>query len=450
MFRKLVALFSAIGLSFMFAVSGNIVPVCADTLDVESIEYNCPYDYYLISYNDHYNGSTNFYTGVALTFDEKPSRVCGYYLADGSSNAGWALYSDCKYSASFGLSNTGSSWSQWSGPPNTNDLGYYLGGGSSNITNMHALASNVIVFGTKSDCENYIKTGVINNPVYVPSTTKDITIEGSNNVPVKCDADTTYTVKIPKTITFGEDKSVDYTVSVTADLMADEAVSVTPDSSVVLSDTSGIKSNVTGIVTQTQTSFTTSGTTEGHISVDDISAGDWSGQLSFSIKLINALDVLEGVTLTHDNLATYGIGTDGDVVIPSIVVDSSTDKRYKVTQIGDSAFSECNNLVSVAIPDTVTRIGDYAFYRCDNLKSCRMSNSVTYIGSYAFDCDTLLESIALPSTIKEFGRGAFYQTKKCVFMYNGVTYATNQRGALESALRANGVNTSVDVFSIVY
>lgn len=66
MFKKFLALFSTIGLSFMFAVSGNIVPVRADTLDVESIEYNCPYDYYLISYNDHYNGSTNFYSGEAL------------------------------------------------------------------------------------------------------------------------------------------------------------------------------------------------------------------------------------------------------------------------------------------------------------------------------------------------------------------------------------------------
>lgn len=45
----------------------------------------------------------------------------------------------------------------------------------------------------------------------------------------------------------------------------------------------------------------------------------------------------------------------GALVIPS------TMNGKKVTCIGDSAFSECDSLTSVTIPDSVTSIGDGAF-----------------------------------------------------------------------------------------
>lgn len=50
----------------------------------------------------------------------------------------------------------------------------------------------------------------------------------------------------------------------------------------------------------------------------------------------------------------------GNVNIPETVeYDGST---YKVTSIGRSAFSECNDLTSVSIPSSVKTIGRYAFY----------------------------------------------------------------------------------------
>ena len=35
-----------------------------------------------------------------------------------------------------------------------------------------------------------------------------------------------------------------------------------------------------------------------------------------------------------------------------------------VTSLGNYAFYQCNNLVSVSLPSTITRIGDYTFYYC--------------------------------------------------------------------------------------
>ena len=56
----------------------------------------------------------------------------------------------------------------------------------------------------------------------------------------------------------------------------------------------------------------------------------------------------------------------------------------KVIRIGDYAFSDCTELTSVTIPDSVTDIRWRAFYNCVSLKSVTIPKSVTYIDSYAF------------------------------------------------------------------
>ncbi len=46
---------------------------------------------------------------------------------------------------------------------------------------------------------------------------------------------------------------------------------------------------------------------------------------------------------------------------------------YKTTYVGDDAFSYCENLTSITIPNTVTYIGDQAFC-CENLESITILN----------------------------------------------------------------------------
>ena len=58
----------------------------------------------------------------------------------------------------------------------------------------------------------------------------------------------------------------------------------------------------------------------------------------------------------------------------------------ELTEIGGYAFSDCNSLTSVTIPDSVTTIGNGAFYHCISLTSVTIPDSVTTIGDGVFCC----------------------------------------------------------------
>ncbi len=79
----------------------------------------------------------------------------------------------------------------------------------------------------------------------------------------------------------------------------------------------------------------------------------------------------------------------GDLIIPESI------DGVPVTSIGNWAFSLCNRLESVTIPDSVTNIGDWAFNRCISLASLNIPDSVKSIGNKAFESCRSLESITI-------------------------------------------------------
>ena len=78
-------------------------------------------------------------------------------------------------------------------------------------------------------------------------------------------------------------------------------------------------------------------------------------------------------------------------VLHSVTIPNS------VTEIGNSAFSGCENLTSVTIPNSVTEIGDWAFSYCYNLTSLTIPSSVKWIGKEAFSKCYKLSSVTLPA-----------------------------------------------------
>ena len=114
--------------------------------------------------------------------------------------------------------------------------------------------------------------------------------------------------------------------------------------------------------------------------------------------------------------------------ITSNVWDSESGKgvitfNANVTKIGYYAFSKCEKIKTITIPDSVTEIGDRAFFYCNSLTSITIPDSVTSIGNYTFyDC-TSLTSVIIPDSVTEIGEYAFYgcTSLTSVTIGNGVT-----------------------------
>ena len=112
---------------------------------------------------------------------------------------------------------------------------------------------------------------------------------------------------------------------------------------------------------------------------------------------------------------SYTVNGDGETcTITGVGTCTDTDLRiggsingYKVTSIGDYAFSDCTSLTNVTIGDSVTSIGDSAFYECDSLTSVTIPDSVTSIGDYAFDWCGSLTSVTIGNSVTSIGYGAF-------------------------------------------
>ncbi|MBR3289609.1 MAG: leucine-rich repeat domain-containing protein [Clostridia bacterium] len=112
-------------------------------------------------------------------------------------------------------------------------------------------------------------------------------------------------------------------------------------------------------------------------------------------------------TITDGIAAITGFqGEPTDVTIPAAVAGCP------VRAIAEKAFSECDSLTSVTVPDGVKLIGGSAFYACRALRRVTLPDTVGVISPYAFYyCDSL-ESITLPQGLTKISNYTFYACLK--------------------------------------
>lgn len=108
--------------------------------------------------------------------------------------------------------------------------------------------------------------------------------------------------------------------------------------------------------------------------------------------------------------------TSGTITIPETI------RGLTVTNIGYSAFHNCNSLTNINIPNSVTNIGNFAFEYCSKLTNITIPDAVTNIGSYAFEACYGLTSIYIPKSVIAIGSSAF---SYCTNMKNITVDAQN-------------------------
>ena len=113
--------------------------------------------------------------------------------------------------------------------------------------------------------------------------------------------------------------------------------------------------------------------------------------------------------------ANFKYETQGDAVtitgfdswVSGVLSIPATVEGKSVTSIGSEAFSWCQQLTSIAVPDSVTSIGKGAFSWCSSLRSVTIPDSVTSIGEDAFNGCESLSGITIPDSITSIGDNAF-------------------------------------------
>lgn len=137
------------------------------------------------------------------------------------------------------------------------------------------------------------------------------------------------------------------------------------------------------------------------------------------------------------------IGADQEIIIPAEINDRPVTQigdfafeDYDMTKlelprsirvIGEYAFTDCNCLEEIVIPDGLERIEDNAFYECKALTYVELPDSLQYLGYCSFGyCESLVE-LELPDNFTGF---AIEYKVKYAALESGAVYAEQEGDAI--------------------
>lgn len=89
---------------------------------------------------------------------------------------------------------------------------------------------------------------------------------------------------------------------------------------------------------------------------------------------------------------------------------ASAEIPVNVETIGEGAFANCTQMISITINAPLTKLPEYSFNNCTYLTSVTFPSSLKEIGTAAFDSCTHLSSIAIPAGLTSIGTSAFAGT----------------------------------------
>lgn len=122
-------------------------------------------------------------------------------------------------------------------------------------------------------------------------------------------------------------------------------------------------------------------------------------------------------------------------------------ERCKI--IGDNSFSNCDNIKSVIVPDSVTSIEGSVFQRCYNLESIKLPDTLSdRIHTWTFYMCTNLKSITIPNGIEVIDKEAFYGCSSLTNVIMPNTLKSIYFQAFSSCVSLTEINLSDSVTSL--
>lgn len=139
-----------------------------------------------------------------------------------------------------------------------------------------------------------------------------------------------------------------------------------------------------------------------------------------------------------DYILPEGDSYSGDVVIPTSVTYNG--ETYSVTRIGIRAFYNCQNLISVEIPNSVTEIESRAFNQSSNLTSVKLPDKLKDLKGYVFARCSSLASIDIPKSVEFIDEGTFRSctSLSSITIPNSVKYI--EAGAFKDCTGLTSIN----------
>ncbi len=121
-----------------------------------------------------------------------------------------------------------------------------------------------------------------------------------------------------------------------------------------------------------------------------------------------------GLTANADNSGNYTyIEVGGRVIVtgytgsPEFLEIPSDINGSPVTDIGERAFSSCDTLKRIILPDTLRKIGNYSFYACYSLEIASLPQSLESLGEGSFCGCTRLSQVNIPENIRSLPDSCF-------------------------------------------
>ena len=124
--------------------------------------------------------------------------------------------------------------------------------------------------------------------------------------------------------------------------------------------------------------------------------GDWGWELEDGLLTIRGTGPMDDFPWDGSPWEDYADSVTGIYVSDGI------------TRIGDWAFKNCTNALSVRLPEGLTSIGTSAFEYCANLPAVELPSTLEQIGTEAFCLCVELRSIEIPASVKEISGDAFF------------------------------------------